>query len=182
MQNQDKRWYSSSCGRIELTMSLEQAESVSGSGEQTGNVQALLKQQNIIDQTKNIDNNVLYEIILEIFYDSDDDLNDHESNIERLIWLAGCDITENTRTLKEEIQAKYPEYTDDHFSSHASDLHILLGTPDMASKLLSYLHNEYEFPKNIERFISDVEGQAWYKKACLDIPFAANCPASGKPE
>lgn len=186
MQNQNKRYFTTSSGRIELYMSLQQAESVSGQGQQIENIRVLMKQQSIIDQTKNIDNNILVSELDEYGAWDVEQLSDHEDNLERLLWLAGCDISENTRTLKQEIQAEFPEYTNDYFSSHAparhaSDLQILLhDSAESATKLLCFLGTDYQFPKNIKQFISDVKGQDWFGKACIEIPFAANCPVSGK--
>ena len=89
------KWWTSSSGQIELEMTAEQASSVSHPGRCDEDVEALLKVPAIADQIAEIDKDVLANVLSEYGAWDDEQLKDHDENIQRLVWIAGCDIDEN---------------------------------------------------------------------------------------
>jgi|GEM_PF-1301638 len=86
--------YTSSSGRIELQMTMEQAESVSHSGECDDDVKELSRVPAIAEQLAKIDSAVLSAELKEYGAWDEDERADHEQNLQRLLWLAGGDIAE----------------------------------------------------------------------------------------
>ena len=96
MENTDLRWFTSSCGRIEFQMPLEQAQSVHHSGPCDMDVKALSNMDNIKAITDKLNPEDVRIVVREMFADiTDEELKDDAMNIERLLWMAGCDIDEN---------------------------------------------------------------------------------------
>ena len=87
-------WFTSSSGRIELQMTMEQAESASHSGECDDNVQELSKVPAIAEQLAKIDPAVLSAELKEYGAWDDEERTDHDQNLQRILWLAAGDITE----------------------------------------------------------------------------------------
>ena len=97
--------------RFEIQMTLAQARSVSGQGQQIENVRALLAVPAIARQFRTcagswIDNvyrltpdNIRAELNEYGAWD-DAELSDDDANRERIVWLAGCNIAEEQDTLK----------------------------------------------------------------------------------
>ena len=92
----EQLWFSSSSGRIELTMTLEQAQSGSHQGQCDDDVLALSKVPEIAAQLEAIEPKLLAAELKEYGAWDADELADHEQNIIRLLWLACGDITEET--------------------------------------------------------------------------------------
>lgn len=89
------REWSSSTGRIRLTIaSLDEARSCSGIGSQDANVRALSHLPRIRKQLDDIDRHQLRAELREVGAWDDTDLQDHEQNLQRLLWIACCDIAE----------------------------------------------------------------------------------------
>jgi len=96
MADNDKRWFTSSCGRIEFQMTLEQAESVFHSGPCDADVAALSNMEDIRAITDKLDPESVRLVVSEMFADiTEEELKDDEMNIERLLWMAGCEIAES---------------------------------------------------------------------------------------
>lgn len=89
--------YTSGSGRIEFKMTLEQAESVSHSGQCNLDVRALSQVPAIRRQLGKIDAATLAGELKEYGAWDASELADHEQNLQRILWLAGCDISENRR-------------------------------------------------------------------------------------
>jgi hypothetical protein len=87
-------WYTSGSGRIELQMTIEQAESASHSGDCDEDTRELSKVPAIAEQLAKIDAAVLSAELKEYGAWDTDELADHEQNLQRILWLAACDITE----------------------------------------------------------------------------------------
>ena len=87
-------WFSTSSGRIELQMTMSQAESMSHSGQCDSDVAAGRELPSLAKQLATIDPDTLKTELKEYGFD---DLSDHESNLDRLLWLAACDIRENDK-------------------------------------------------------------------------------------
>jgi len=87
-------WFTSSSGRIELQMTMEQAESASHSGECDDDVAELAKVPAIAEQLAKIDPALLSAELKEYGAWDDEERADHDQNLQRILWLAADDITE----------------------------------------------------------------------------------------
>jgi hypothetical protein len=87
-------WFASGNGRIELQMTMEQAESASHSGECDDDVRELSKVPAIADQLAKIDPALLSAELKEYGAWDDEERADTDQNFQRILWLAACDITE----------------------------------------------------------------------------------------
>jgi hypothetical protein len=96
----EKLWYSSSSGRIELQMTLEQAESGSHQGQCDEDVRALSLVPEIKTQLDAIDKDVLAAELKEFGAWDAEELADHAQNIQRILWIACGDIKEEERSHK----------------------------------------------------------------------------------
>ena len=94
----NKRWFSTGSGRIELEMTVEQAASVSHSGPCDDDVVALSEVPEIKKQLDKIDTELLKNELSEYGAWDDTELSDHNQNIQRILWIAGCDIDEQEYT------------------------------------------------------------------------------------
>lgn len=90
----NKRWFTTSSGRIEIEMTTEQAASVSHSGQCDDDVLALSQVPEIKKQVDAIDKDLLAKELDEYGAWDETELSDHEQNIQRIVWIAGCDIDE----------------------------------------------------------------------------------------
>jgi len=84
--------WTSTTGRIDLEMTAEQAASVHHSGQCDSDVLALSKVPAIARQLAKIDATVLREVLSEYGFE---ELVDHDQNLQRLVWLAGCDLSDS---------------------------------------------------------------------------------------
>jgi len=97
-KKENLRWYTSSCGKIELQMTIKQAQNVSHSGRCDEDVQFLSEQKEIKEITDNLNKEDLREVVSEIFVDAtEEELSNHERNIKKLLWIAGNDIAEEEK-------------------------------------------------------------------------------------
>jgi hypothetical protein len=87
-------WYSSSSGKIELQMTLEQAKAMSHSGQCDADVAAMRKAPGIAKQIAGIKPDVLREELREYGAWDEDHLADHNQNLDRLLWLAAGEIVD----------------------------------------------------------------------------------------
>ena len=90
-------WYNSGSGRIQIKMSLAQAQSASHPGRCDEDVAALLKDRNISWQISKLDPKVVKDELKEYGAWDDDELADHDANLARLVWLAAGDIVDSVR-------------------------------------------------------------------------------------
>ena len=93
------RWASSGCGRIELQMSLAEAQSASHQGKCDDDVKALSELPHIAAQLADINPAILVDVLREYGAWDTEQLADHDQNIQRLLWSLAGDIveTENSR-------------------------------------------------------------------------------------
>jgi hypothetical protein len=91
------KWWTSSCGEIELQMTVEQASSVNHPGQCDDEVLVLSQHPLIVEQIGKIDKDVLAKVLREYGAWDDEQLKDHDENIQRLVWIAGCDIDERVQ-------------------------------------------------------------------------------------
>lgn len=88
-------WFTSSSGRIELQMTLEQARGASHQGQCDADVLALSKVPAIAEQLAALNPTVLAAELKEYGAWDTEELADHEQNIQRILWLAAGDIVDN---------------------------------------------------------------------------------------
>lgn len=95
-------WWSSSCGRLELCMTLEQACSASHQGQCDDDVDALSRVPEIAAQLAAFDPVLLARELKEYGAWSPEELADHEQNLQRMLWLAaGSIVDESLETRRE---------------------------------------------------------------------------------
>lgn len=80
--------------RFEIKMTLQQAKNVSHQGRCDSDVIELLKVPAIKNQLKKITPEDIRDVLKEYGAWEDEELKNHENNLERLIWLASCNISE----------------------------------------------------------------------------------------
>lgn len=86
--------YVSSCGRIELEITMDQARSASHVGRCDDDVAALCRMPGIAAQLERIDPETLRDDLRGYGAWDDAELADHETNLQRLVWLAAGAIVE----------------------------------------------------------------------------------------
>jgi hypothetical protein len=91
----DKLWFTSSSGRIELQMTLEQARGAVHQGACDDDVDALSRVPEIATQLAAIDPAVLRDELREYGAWDGLELADHDQNLQRILWLAAGDIRDN---------------------------------------------------------------------------------------
>lgn len=87
-------WFSSSCGIVELEIKLSDAANGSHQGQCDKDIDLLLKKPYIIKQLKGIVPQTLANELKVYGAWEDSDLQDHQVNLSRILWLACCDINE----------------------------------------------------------------------------------------
>ena len=87
-------WFTSSSGRIELQMTLEQARMASHQGPCDADVKFLSSLPNIARQTAKLNPAILAGELKEYGAWDKEELPDHDQNIQRLLWLAAGDIVD----------------------------------------------------------------------------------------
>jgi len=89
-----KYWYTSGCGRIEILMTMDQAHGASHSGSCDADVAALSRRPEIKRQLAAIDPAVLREEIRGYGAWDDEELADHEQNLQRFLWTSAGHISD----------------------------------------------------------------------------------------
>jgi beta-lactamase class D len=87
-------WFTSSSGRIEIEMTLEQARSASHQGQCDADVAFLSTFPKIARQLAKIDAETLRKEHKEYGAWDADELADHDQNLRRILWLAAGDIVD----------------------------------------------------------------------------------------
>jgi hypothetical protein len=90
-------WFTSSSGHIELEMTKAQAKSASHQGQCDEDVSGLSRVPAIARQLDKIDPTLLRDELREYGAWEDDELADHDQNLQRILWLAAGDIVEDLR-------------------------------------------------------------------------------------
>ena len=80
--------------RFEIQMTLTQAESASHQGRCDDDVSELAKAPAIARQLAKIDPQAIRDELREYGAWDDDELSDHEQNLQRILWIAAGDIVE----------------------------------------------------------------------------------------
>lgn len=87
-------WWSNSSGKIELNITKRQAATCSHPCPCDTDVKVLRQAPALRRQLNKLDPDVVKANLLEYGCWEDDELRDHETNLQRLLWLACCDISE----------------------------------------------------------------------------------------
>ena len=94
----EMNWFSTSSGRIEFQLSLSDAESGSQPGKDASeDIEALRRLPYIAKQLAEIDADLLRDELREYGAWDDAELADHEKSLDRILWIACCDIKEAAR-------------------------------------------------------------------------------------
>jgi len=94
-------WFTSSSGRIEFQMTLEQAESMSHSGQCDSDVAAGRECPSLAAQLVALDPAILRAELKEYGAWTAEELSDHNANLDRILWLAANDIKEENREVEQ---------------------------------------------------------------------------------
>ena len=95
----NKKWWTSGSGRIEFQMTLEQVSMVPLMGQADDGVKALSQESDIMAQLNKYTPELIVECLSDYGSWSDEELKDHKQNIQRLLWIAACDIQEKDDNL-----------------------------------------------------------------------------------
>lgn len=87
-------WWSESLGRIELQMTMAQAQTCFHPGQCDADVAALREVPKIKRQLDKLDAKLVAECLKEYGAWDDEELSNHDQNLNRLLWVAACDIAE----------------------------------------------------------------------------------------
>ena len=88
-------WFTSTHGRIEIQMTLKQAQSCTHPGPCDDDVLALSNERSIRRQLEKIDPESLRNELREYGAWDETELADHPQNLQRILWIAAGDICEN---------------------------------------------------------------------------------------
>jgi len=101
----EKLCWSSSSGRIELQITLDQAHAGHHQGQCLGDIQALILEPDISAQLRSLNPELIRSELQEYGNWSDLELMDHSSNLERLLWISCGDIVEEQFLQDEETSS-----------------------------------------------------------------------------
>jgi len=154
--NKKALWWSSGSGRIEFEMTPDQVASVSGQGQHDEDARLLVKElRPVLDK---IDPKVLAAELKEYGAWDDAALADHEENLQRLVWIAGNDISEHEfEQENKEVDVDIQELP-------------TLDKPKKIDELLEQLSIETDPQKKekIKQHINRIKMASLYKKANPD--------------
>lgn len=89
-----EHWWSSSSGRIELKITFDDARAINHPGPADGDVLALSRKPYIAEQLAKLDRELLAKELKEWGAWDETERADHDQNLQRILWLAACDIAE----------------------------------------------------------------------------------------
>ena len=90
---EDKKYWCSSCGRIEFELKQSTVDAICHSGSNDDAVEHESNEDYLKAIFAGIDPMILREVIEQTFPDiTESELNAHESNLERMLWMASWDI------------------------------------------------------------------------------------------
>lgn len=90
----ERLFWNSGCGRLELSLTLEQARAAHHQGPCDDDVRALSSAPDVRAQLDALDADALRAELKGYGAWGAADLADHEQNLQRILWLAAADITE----------------------------------------------------------------------------------------
>lgn len=106
MLNTETRfWWSSSSGRIELKLSLEDAHTGYHQGHCDADIRALSEDDSIASQLAALDPAIVAQELQGYGAWDEVELADHEQNLQRLLWIAAGDLVDTPEEELEEVTA-----------------------------------------------------------------------------
>ena len=90
-----KQWYTSSSGRIEFWLYLNDAHIGYHPGQCDADIAQLRLMPYIVEQLSKVDPALLREELSEWGAWDDDELSDHDQNLTRILWIACGDIVDH---------------------------------------------------------------------------------------
>lgn len=104
MQTTEPRfWWSSSSGRIELKLSLEDAHQGYHQGQCDADILALSEDDSIASQLSALDPALVAKELSEYGAWDEVELSDHQQNLQRLLWIASGDLVDTPEEELEEV-------------------------------------------------------------------------------
>lgn len=94
MNTTHKEWFSTSSGRVEFQLTIEDAHCGSHQGSCDDDIAELVKVPYISEQLAAIDPDLLRRELAEYGAWDDTELSDHDENLKRILWIACGDIAE----------------------------------------------------------------------------------------
>ena len=89
------KYWTSSCGRIEIPFFKKDYSSVPLMGRADDAVEYLIKQPELVKRFDKYNDETIFKVVREIFGDyTDEELKDRTENIRKIIWVACCDLQE----------------------------------------------------------------------------------------
>ena len=95
--NDARQWFTTSSGRIEIELTLGDAQGASHSGRCDEDVEALARVPYVAAQLATLDPHRLAAELKEYGAWTADELEDHDQNLARILWLAACGIREDAQ-------------------------------------------------------------------------------------
>lgn len=93
-------WYTSSCGRVELALTLDDASSGSHSGQCDDDIAELMRVPYILEQLAYISSDIAQLVATESgrndYGQGPEDMTDRQANLAFILWMACGDIVEST--------------------------------------------------------------------------------------
>jgi hypothetical protein len=99
--NSEKLWWTSSCGRVELQIDFDDALACSHSGSCDSDIEWLRTCPYIIEQLSKLSPKLIADGLKECGAWDADELADHDANLSRLLWIACCDLRDQTENAGE---------------------------------------------------------------------------------
>jgi hypothetical protein len=90
-------YWSSGSGKIELQIAFDDARACNHPGPADADVLALSRQPYIAEQLAKLDSKLLAKELSEWGVWDETELADHDQNLQRILWLAACDIAEGSQ-------------------------------------------------------------------------------------
>lgn len=93
-------WWSSSDGKIELKIKKKDAKKGSCTGSCDNAIAALRQKPKIKKQLDNIEFQTVFDFLDECGPWTDNEMQDHDANLDKLLWMACCDLADMIITKK----------------------------------------------------------------------------------
>lgn len=87
-------WWSTSSGRIELRIAIEDVRRIARSGQNDADVAEVSKRPYMAKQLTKIEPELLVSELREYGAWEDSELGDHAQNLQRVLWIAAWDVFE----------------------------------------------------------------------------------------
>ena len=89
-------WWTSSSGHVELKLLMKHAREVHHPGDCEPDVLRVMQLPYVRRQLERVDSKKLRDELRGYGGWEEEELQDHQENLKRLVWIAGCDIAEGS--------------------------------------------------------------------------------------